>query len=99
MERALRVDIPLEHRQHDNPSIGRLAADGRDRVDATHVAKPQIHQGDVRAHAEERLDALMAGGGAAQHAHARLRIEQRNKSLKNNGMVVNAQKSNLLRSV
>jgi hypothetical protein len=99
VERAVRVDIALEHRQHDDPSIGRLAADGRDHVDAAHVAKPQIHERDVRAHAEERLDALMACGGAAHHAHVGLRIEQRNESLDDDGMVVNAQKSNLLRSV
>src|SRR6266478_10013752 len=76
LESAPDLDVAFERRQHDDARIGELRTDRGHRVDAAHVGKPQIHQGDVWTKLAEAEEGLMSAPGPGHELHVSLTLAQ-----------------------
>jgi hypothetical protein len=84
----------LESRQHDNASVCKLGPDRDHRLNAAHIRKSQIHQGDVGPMLSESMQGLAAACSFGHERHIWLVPDDGGDSLSKKGVIIDTQNAN-----
>lgn len=96
-ERALNLHVAFRRRQHNDARRWVIGANRGDCCNATHVRKPQIHEGEVRHVLAELRYGFGCGRGRRYQLHVSTLGDDRRDSFAEQRMIIHAENAQALR--